>query len=192
MVQAVIASTGNWGLVLLVGGFSVAMVATFPFFPVVLVSVLAYGWMAGVSLSIVTAVLGLTLMYVLGQWLGRPAVQRVLGKSLERIDSVVEGQQLFSVITMRLMFYLNPIASWTLCISGMSYRTLLFGSMIGAMPGILIQSWIVHSLIVLGEQAGSLDGVDYSKVLFNILAGVGLMLVLMRWLPKRIRAFVGK
>lgn len=191
-VQTAIASTGNWGLVLLVSGFAVAMLATFPFFPVVFVCVLAYGWMVGVTLSIITAILGLTLMYVLGQWIGRPAVKLVLGKSIEKIDTVVQGQKLFNVISLRLMFYLNPIASWTLCVSGIPFQTLLLGSVIGAMPGIFIQSWMVHTLIVWGEHAGTSDGVEYSRLLFNILAGVGLMLVLMRWLPKRIKAIAEK
>jgi phospholipase D1/2 len=187
LLQGWIAAMGAWGFLVIVGSFSFSMVMTFPFFPVVFTCVLAYGWMLGVPLAVVIAGLSLTMMYQLGQFLGRPALARIFGDRLLKANAALQGREFISVLTARLIFYMTPVVSWGLCVSGISYRNLMLGSLLGALPGIILQAWLVTILLDLAENAGVSESAKYPELAFHLLAGVGLLLLLRVWIPRMIK-----
>jgi uncharacterized membrane protein YdjX (TVP38/TMEM64 family) len=146
---------GAWGTVLFVAACALAMLANFPSALIICLSVILFGPVAGGILSFLVIASGLSLIYLVAQRLGRPVVKGLFPESFEKIEKLATRRELVNVIAVRLIFYMNPASNWLLSVSGIRYRNLLLGTLLGAGPGILLNVWLAGAVLELFQGAPS-------------------------------------
>ena len=174
-VRDAVHGLGIWGPPVFVCVCAVGMVINIPAFVAIVLSVVLFGYLAGGALSFVIVAAGTTLIYAVAQWLGRPLVQASLGRFLERIEERLSQRELFNVIAIRLVFFMRPAVNWLLCVSGVRYRNLLAGTLVGGAPGILINVWLAGVVVDLAQQGRSLNPLKTPQLLIPLLLGVLLL-----------------
>jgi uncharacterized membrane protein YdjX (TVP38/TMEM64 family) len=150
---------GLWAPAVFASLCSLAMLANAPTALIVCLSVLLFGYAVGGILSFVILWAGLSLIYVVAQALGRPLVSGLFGRSLERIEARLTRRELLNVILIRLILYMNPVSNWLLSVSGIRYRNLILGSLLGAGPGILLNVWLA-GVVLEYLRSGSTSSLD--------------------------------
>ena len=174
---------GVWGPVLFAAACSAAMLLNVPSALIICLSVILFGPVAGGLLSFAILGAGLSLIYAIAQWLGRPLVKQLFGEALEKLEKLLTRRELVNVIVVRLVLYMNPATNWLLSVSGVRYRNLMLGTLLGAGPGILINIWLAGAVVEYfqaRERTGSLD----ARWLVAVAAAV-LSFFALRWWGRR-------
>lgn len=177
------AALGPVGPFFVLGGGSMAVLLNIPAGVVMVICIALYGWLIGGLLAFCIFLCGLCLVYLVASLLGRPVVEKLFGKSLKAVNEHLEGRQLISVITLRLAFYMNPVANWFLCVSNVGLRNVLIGTLIGAAPIGMIQIWLVTTLIELAQTGRPFDLTETPELMIRLIIGIGLLLGLRIWWP---------
>ncbi|MGQ0626357.1 MAG: TVP38/TMEM64 family protein [Sporichthyaceae bacterium] len=127
---------GPSGPILFALAFAAVSLLPLPLVPLSIAAGVLFGF--GVALPAVYAggLLGAAATFGIARILGRPAVVRISGERLARIDDVVQRRGLAAIIGLRLV----PIVPFTLfnyaCgLSGVRTRDYLLGTAIGVIPG---------------------------------------------------------
>jgi uncharacterized membrane protein YdjX (TVP38/TMEM64 family) len=179
---------GVWGPVLFALTCAVAMAANFPTFLVIYMSVTLFGRLRGCLLAFLVVAIGVSLIYVAGQWLGRPLVQRLFGRRLEKLEARLSRRELMNIVMLRLVLFMNPAFNWVLGLSGIRYRNLLLGTLLGAGPGIILLAWLLGTFTELLESGASLDPLQTPQLLVPLVLAVvlfGVVRVVDRFYQRR-------
>ncbi|MGB5831900.1 MAG: VTT domain-containing protein [Thiohalocapsa sp.] len=165
-------STAPWGPPVAVAGFVCAAVVAVPVTLLILVSALAFGSMTGALVAFAGSVLAALAGYGLGAYLGRPAVERMTGGSLERLSRRLARHGILTVVTVRIV-PLAPFAVINLFAgaSHLGIRDYLLGTALGMAPAILGMSIFAEGLISLVREA---DLRAVALLLVGVLAIGGL------------------
>ncbi|AGA90303.1 phosphatidylserine/phosphatidylglycerophosphate/cardiolipin synthase [Thioflavicoccus mobilis 8321] len=162
-----------WGGLLLVGGFVVASLVAVPVTLLIIATVLVFGGAAGAVMSLVSATLAALAGYGVGRWLGRPAMARLTGGSLERLDRRLARHGIPTVVTVRIV----PVAPFAVInlVAGASrlhLRDFLIGTLIGMIPGIGALALFSEGLLSLLRH-GSLEAAALVLVAALLVFGIG-------------------
>ncbi|HEY8240686.1 MAG TPA: hypothetical protein VIH35_04525, partial [Kiritimatiellia bacterium] len=74
-------------------------------------------------------------------------VERFFGQRMKKMEARVTHRELKNVILLRLVLFTNPVLNWALGISGVRYRNMIIGTMIGVLPGVVILTWLSSDLV---------------------------------------------
>lgn len=170
----------SFGPVAAVCGFAVALTLAVPLTFLTLVTVVAFGPMAGFAISMVAAVMGGAVSYWIGDFLGHPVLVRMGGDRVNVVSERLASRGILAVIAVRMV----PIAPFAVVnmIAGASHislRDLLVGTAIGMTPGTVGMIFFVDQIVGALKNPG--------PVTF-LLAGLMITLVAMglwalrRWL----------
>jgi uncharacterized membrane protein YdjX (TVP38/TMEM64 family) len=172
---------GNtFGPVAMVCGFSIAVATAVPLTFLILVTILTFGPMAGFAYCLTGALMGATVSYCMGMFLGREGVHRLGGERVNEISRRLASRGFLAVIAVRLV----PIAPFAVInvIAGASHirlRDLLLGTAIGIMPSMLAMMLFADQIFSALKQPGPLPLL--LLVLTLVLIGLGLWGI-RRWL----------
>ncbi len=138
----------SFGPVAAVCGFVVALTLAVPLTFLTLVTVVAFGPMAGFAISMAAAVLGAAVSYSIGDFLGHPVLVRMGGEKVNVISQRMASRGLLAVIAVRMV----PIAPFAVInmVAGASHiglRDLLVGTAIGMTPGTLGMIFFVDQIV---------------------------------------------
>lgn len=128
----------TFGPVAAVAGFSLALTVAVPLTFLILVALVAFGPWAGFGCALAGALISATASYGLGHFLGREALVRLAGRSVNMLSQRLASRGLIAVIVVRLV----PVAPFAVVnmVAGASHirlRDLLLGTAIGITPGAL-------------------------------------------------------
>jgi uncharacterized membrane protein YdjX (TVP38/TMEM64 family) len=132
-------------LAYLVGGL-----IAFPVVVLIVATAATFGPWPGFPFALTGALSSALLTYLLGRWLGRGVVRRMLGSRYARIQREVERHGLLAVASIRIV----PIAPFTLvnlvagacAVAPVDY---LVGTVIGMLPGLIAASLLGRELAAL-------------------------------------------
>jgi hypothetical protein len=82
-----------------------------------------------------------------------------------------------NVIYLRLLFFLSPLVTWLLCISGVRYRNLMVGTLLGTAHNIILKVWFEGLIVDLIQSGRSLNPLKTPTLLLP--AGIGLAVFLL-------------
>lgn len=128
---------GIWGPLLIIFGMIVQMFLIIVPSPLLmLVSVLAYGKIWGVLLSVTAVLAASSIGYLLGGYLGEVSVDKVIGEDKkQKLESLVKRFGLWTIILFRLIPFLsNDAISFVGGLLGMKYRKFIFATAVGITP----------------------------------------------------------
>ena len=138
-----VAQAGLWSPALIAVVFVLgALVAV----PRPLLSVLcgfAFGWW-GLPLAFVSAAVGASLVFIVGRRLLRPRISARLARSrvADAAARAVEIEGLRAVVLLRLSPVIpSSIQSYLFSVTALKFRPYLIGTIIGTLPGMVLQVW---------------------------------------------------
>ena len=144
--------------------------------------VLLFGAAAGVIYSLIGALLGASLAYLVGQFLGKKTLRRLAGRRLNEISRQVAQQGITAVVLVRMI----PIAPFVVVnlVAGASHirlRDFIIGSALGMLPGTMALALITDGMI----RAANEPNLFHIIMLFGVIATIALATVFVRkWLSR--------
>ena len=107
------------------------------------------------GLSWLGANLAALIAFLFARWAGRDWARGRLGPRLSAYDRRLAERGLLTTIGIRLLFVCAPPASWLLGVSRVPLGTFLFGTAVGLLPGIALQTFVGNrGLAAIQEQSG--------------------------------------
>ena len=167
------------------GAFAVASALAVPLTFLVLVTIVAFGPLAGMLCSVAGALLGAAVSHGVGRLLGHEAVRRLAGERVNEISRRLARRGILAVIAVRLV----PVAPFAIInmvagASHISLRDLLVGTAIGMMPSTLVLMFFVDHIIVAMQRPGPTTVLLIGLMLGLIIFGIWAM---RRWLRQPAR-----
>ncbi len=161
-------------------GFALALAVAVPLTFLTLVTLVAFGPLAGFACAMAGALLGAAVSYGIGLILGRDVVQRLAPERINRLSQRLASRGLLAVIAVRLV----PVAPFALInmVAGASHirlRDLLLGTAIGMTPGTLAMMVFVDQITAALKQPTPLTFVLAGLTILLIVGGGWAM---QRWL----------
>lgn len=142
-----VADAGVWGPVLFAAGYAVGTVLLVPGVLLTAAAGALFGVVGGSVVVLVGATAGAVASFLLGRSLGRPAVERLVGDRLDRLDGFLARRGLVAVVGLRLA----PLVPFALLnygsgVTAVRLRDYTLGSAIGMAPGIVAYTAVGGSL----------------------------------------------
>ncbi len=152
-VAAFLRSLGVWGYLLYVVSF--ALLEPFGVAGILFVVPAAIVW--PVWLASLLSIVGATAAGIVGasfaRFIARDWVEAHMPARFRAFDQRLAADGLRTVIVVRLLFFLAAPAHWVLGLSSVSFRTLILGSFIGFIPGIVALTLVGGSMMQAMREA---------------------------------------
>jgi uncharacterized membrane protein YdjX (TVP38/TMEM64 family) len=163
----------SYGVYAAILAFAVALSLAVPLTFLTLVTLVAFGPVAGFFYTMVAAMVGATVSYGLGLLLGREVVQRLGGERVNNISQRLANRGILAVVAIRMV----PVAPFAVInmIAGASHirlRDLLLGTAIGMTPGTLVMVLFIDQIIEAMKRPSSATALMGVLMLALIAAGV--------------------
>ena len=165
-----------------IGGFALAVTLAVPLTFLSLVTLVAFGPLAGFFYCMAGASLGAAMSYGVGLLLGRQAVQRLGGERVNTLSERLARHGLLAVIAVRVV----PVAPFAIVnmvagASRISLRDMLLGTALGMAPGLLVMVFFVDQIVAALKTPGPLTLALFAGAV--VLIGAALW-GLQRWLKR--------
>jgi len=183
-VRAWTARLGILGPAVFTAAGSLAVLANAPTAMINYLAVILFGYVAGAIVSFLVVAGGTSLVYVAAQYLGRPFVQSLCGTRLARIEGRFLRRGLANVAYARLIFFMMPAMNWLLSVSGVGFRTLLLGTLLGTAHTVILNVWFGGLVVDLLHSGGSLNPLKTPLMLLPVAIG-GMIFVALRVIERR-------
>ena len=130
-----------WAVAVVCGVFVLAGLMVFPLNVLVLTTAAVFGPWLGIAYGAAGALTSGILLFWIGRWLGRKALERVAGPRVRKVLEGIRRRGLVTVVTFRLL----PIAPFTLVnlaagAGGIRFIDFVAGTAIGLAPGLVLLS----------------------------------------------------
>ena len=150
----------------LLGALGVPVVA------LILAAGIALGSWLGVVCVLVGVTLSAALSYGLGSWLGREAIEGVVGGRFERVQDRIARRGLVSVILVRVV----PVAPFAVInmvagASRITLRDLLIGTLVGMTPGVIAMVYFGSQLLEVVQGASLWELGAVAALAVGVLGG---------------------
>ncbi len=127
--------------------FVLAGLVAFPFFLLIVATVMTYGPIPGFIYSLIGGTLSAVLVYWIGGRLGRNFVRKVGGSKINTISKKIAKHGLINIIFVRIV----PVAPFTLInlvagASRINFRDYVLGTLIGFVPGMLAVTLLANRI----------------------------------------------
>ena len=151
-IEAAMASVSDnpWSAAIVLAAFVGGGLVAFPVNLLIAATAAAFGPLIGFAYAAAGTLVSALVTYGLGAWLGRAALQNIMGPRLNRIRKSIARKGVLSMATIRLV----PLAPFTFVnmVAGASEIRLLdyvLGTAIGMAPGLVVMSALGHQLFVI-------------------------------------------
>jgi uncharacterized membrane protein YdjX (TVP38/TMEM64 family) len=181
-------ATSAWAPLYVIAAFLLGGLVALPLMLLITATTAAFGPVLGFAYAAAGSLSSAALTYLVGAWLGRRALERVVGPRLNRIRARLQRSGVFAIATIRLV----PIAPFTVVnmaagATGVALSDYILGTALGLLPGLL-------TLAALGTQIvdfivnPSLSGMALlaAGVVAWIMMAMGLQALMKR--PRRSRS----
>jgi uncharacterized membrane protein YdjX (TVP38/TMEM64 family) len=133
--------------VAVVGSYVIAGLLVIPVTLLIAVTGIVFGPVQGMLYATAGTLLSAAVTYGFGRWLGRDAVQRLVGPRINRLSQRIARRGILAMVVLRML----PVAPFTVVnvVAGAShirFRDYLIGTLLGMLPGIAMTVIFVHHL----------------------------------------------
>ncbi|WP_181036458.1 TVP38/TMEM64 family protein [Arthrobacter sp. B1805] len=135
-LRAMVDRAGWWGPAGFALGYAALTLAPVPKNVLSIAAGVLFGFLPGLLLVYVAALLGATAAFWLGRLLGRDAVEKFTGTRVEKVDAVLGERGFIAVVGVRLVPVLPFTAiNYSAGLTALGWWPYLLGTMVGILPG---------------------------------------------------------
>lgn len=135
-LRTMLGGAGWWGPAGFVLGYAALTLAPVPKNVLSIAAGVLFGFLPGLLLVYVAALLGASMAFWLGRLLGRDAVERFTGTRVEKVDAVLGRRGFLAVVGVRLVPVLPFTAiNYSAGLTMLGWWPYLLGTMVGILPG---------------------------------------------------------
>ena len=131
-------SDSPWAAVVLLALYAVLAPLGMPMTPLIIAGGIVFGRFWGALFNTLGCMLGAAISYQLARLLGREFVQRVAGKRLKRVETLLRRRGFWSLVGVRFMPVPFPVINFGAALAGVRFGTFLLTSLLGLLPAMLI------------------------------------------------------
>ena len=168
-IRGFVIGAGWLGPLVFLAGFALEGVALCPAFPFLLSAALVWPPWEAFALNLTGSLLSCVVGFTYARSIGRDAVAERLPERMRRFEARVVERELETVVLVRLVFFISPLAHWALGLSPVSKRAYLTGSLIGMLPWVAGFTFFGGALMEWGSRQGP-------EFWLAVLGGVALLL----------------
>lgn len=158
VVERLLAYRGEvWSGPLLVALFVVFGLFGLPVSPLMFAGAAVFGFLGGWFYNLVGCMLGATISYFAGIWLGGDLIRRLLGaKRFDAMMGVWERHGFWTVFRLRFLPIPFPFVNYGAALAGIRAGTYLLASTLGMAVSIGVWTYLFHTLFeaTAGERGG--------------------------------------
>ena len=169
---------GLWAPAVFAAVGSLAVLLNAPTALINYLAVILFGYVLGAMVTFLIVAGGISLIYLAAQRLGRPFVKAVFGTRLASMEDRFLKHGLANVTYTRLIFFMTPAANWLLSVSGVRFRDLLFGTLLGCAHSIILNVWFGGLVVDLVRSGRPLNPLKTPLMLLPVGIGVVVFVVL--------------
>jgi uncharacterized membrane protein YdjX (TVP38/TMEM64 family) len=143
-LRSILLACGPWSVGISIGLMvAQAIIAPLPMNVITITNALVFGPVWGSVLSWFSTVLGASLCFLLSSTLGKPFAHRIVGNSLDGVESFFKKYGLHAMFLVRMMpFVPFDAVSYGAPLVGVPFSRFLLATTIGIVPSILIYSYL--------------------------------------------------
>ncbi len=126
-----------------------SVVAPLPAFLITFSNAALFGWIKGAILSWSSAMAGAALCFLIANWFGRAAVEKLTSRlALENIDDFFKRYGQYAILIARLLPFVSfDIVSYAAGLTSMGFWPFFWATGIGQLPATLIYSYAGEMLV---------------------------------------------
>ena len=177
-IRQFITSYGSLGTILYLVAGSFAILINTPTILIIAISTVIFGKLTGILISVIIVYTGISLVYFIAHFLGRPFAKSLFRKKFMYLEKRFEEKGFMTVVYLRLLFFMAPALNWMLGVSNISYKDFLFGSILGTFHNIILFAWLSSLIINRIEEGGSLNPIKTPKLLLPLCIGALILLTI--------------
>ena len=141
-VRALVKEAGPWGVLVYLAVFAGGELAHIPGMVFVLAGIAIWGRVEGLFVAYSGAVVSVTTSFLVVRGVGGRTLGMIDNKWLQRALAELDKRPLTTVIVVRLLFWLAPLANYMLALSPLRFSHFLLGSAIGLLPPVALVTWL--------------------------------------------------
>jgi phosphatidylserine/phosphatidylglycerophosphate/cardiolipin synthase-like enzyme/uncharacterized membrane protein YdjX (TVP38/TMEM64 family) len=132
----------------LLGAYVVAGLAVIPVTLLFIATVIVFGPWLGMAYAVVGAEAAALAAFGVGRLLGRDAVRRIAGSSVNRISRKLSERGILATITLRIV----PVAPFSVVnvvagVSDVRLRDFAVGNLVGVLPGVIAAAFLTDRIV---------------------------------------------
>lgn len=147
-IRSLVEGAGPWGFLIFIALFAAGTTAHVPSWAFIGVSTLLWGAPLGSLVSYVSALVTLSMGFLVVRKVGGQALAAVERPWIKRVLSRLEERPILTVMLLRMPpLFLTPGVSYALALTPVRFRDFLIGSAIGILPGVILIATGANALL---------------------------------------------
>jgi len=146
-----------WSGPMLVGLFTIFGLLGLPVSPLMFAGAAVFGVLGGWIVNLAGCILGSTVSFVAGIWLGGDLIRRLVGpKRFAAMMTIWERHGFWTVFRLRFLPIPFPFVNYGAALAGIRFGTYMLASTLGMTVSIAVWTYLFHTLFeaTTGEQSG--------------------------------------
>jgi uncharacterized membrane protein YdjX (TVP38/TMEM64 family) len=148
-VRRAVEDAGAWGLALFVGIFALGQLLHVPGLVFVAAAMFVYGRLTGTVVSLVGAVIAVTVSFVVVRAVGGQPLASLRRPFARRMLDRLDARPVTSVALLRLVFIMAPPVNYALAMSNLRLRDYVAGSGLGLLGPVTLAALLFDWLFAL-------------------------------------------
>lgn len=145
--RAALSASGIAGLCAFAAAMSAAILVYLPAWPLIGLAVAVHGRVTGALISLVSAVVAVTVSFVVVRTVGGTPLATVPWPFAQRLLGQLDAAPVRTVFLLRLCVSMNAIVNYSLALSRVSFTAYLVGSALGLVAPVCVQAWVLGAFL---------------------------------------------
>jgi uncharacterized membrane protein YdjX (TVP38/TMEM64 family) len=166
-----LALAGPYAPLIFISAFVAGFFLRIPGFIFIILGAFVFERIPAIIYSLIAISVGTSLTFITARFFLRDTVSNIQIKGVKGLSEKITQRGFFTVVLLRLLFFLIPPLNWVLGLTSVKYRDYLLGTILGVAPGVLIFS------LVFGD-IGKVDfstGIRDYRLFLPSMAGILLL-----------------
>jgi uncharacterized membrane protein YdjX (TVP38/TMEM64 family) len=190
-IERILYSSGAWAPIIFILVYILATVFFFPGTPITILSGFVFGVWLGTFYTIIGAIIGATLAFLVSRFFGRDFVKSMLEdkfKVLNKFSSLLEKNGFLTVVFLRLipLFPFNGL-NYALGLTKVKFRDYFVASLFGMLPGTFMYIFVGDLIRKIGSTDNILQAVLADKNLYIFIFVILIIITIPLLLKKRLK-----
>lgn len=145
-ITPVLEAAGLWAPVIYMLGYALGVCLLLPGTLLAVIGAALFGPYLGFVYVWIGAMIGATLAFLIGRYLGRDLAASLIGDKLKKYDQAIERHGFATVLYLRLIYFPFNLMNFGMGLTGVRFRDYFFGTALGILVGTFIFTFFIGTI----------------------------------------------